>query len=256
MQLDQNYKEEDFDQMLFPVHRLGDGNALTVFPSLRQYKEFSANAKLPFSKVFKYIALCYDKGSPLLKIDSITTRKTTAAHMAGFIVNEEGRFEDEVNNMFQGRNIVINLMIIRYCRLMRSRSYMVLMAGNETLAQIIEDLFNYQSSDDKLKDSGDKIKLLTQAQDYATRMDKLSVEILSGDNNAHLADTLFVIIDIGEEEYIKLTPEDFANTWMINHPTLRARIQKGKEKSASPVKSEESDSKNSALKSEKLNENG
>lgn len=221
-----DYKAEDFSQMMFPFFVMGDKNALECFPVLAKFKEFNAPLEiLPFNKVIKYIGFCYDKGSPLQKIDDMVKKKVTATLLAGFEPNDKGRFEKQVDEMLQGQNLIVNLMIVRYCRMMHSRSYMLLAVGNETLQNTMKQLLAFvPKGEDELKQTTQKTKILSEAKTLAADMDSLSLEILSGDNNIVLNKILYAVSDMVEEEYIKLSPEDFADQWPITHPIITAKV--------------------------------
>lgn len=222
MSITLDYKSADFDQMLFSFYSIGDRPVFECFPVLKKYKEFSIPlVKLDINKVMKYIGYAYDKGSPLQKIEDIVKKKVTAALLAGFIPEESGVFKKEMDAVFKCQNLNVNLMIIRYCRLVRSRAFMVLSVGNETLYNSIKELMSYTpSGDDKLKEHQLKIKLLTEAKNLADDLDKTSVELLSGDNSHSLNNLLYAVSDMKEEEYIELSPEDFADKWSLNHPEI------------------------------------
>lgn len=211
-----DYKPEDFREMLFPFHKTDD--PLKDFPKLQSYSEFNLEIE-DRDKVIKYVGFAYDKGSPVQKIENIIHRKVTAAMLAGF-VDTKNEF---VQGMMKCENVIVNLMIVRYCRMMRSRLYILMVAGNETLNDAFEQLLNYEKSNKKnlLENSEARLKLLSQVEDNARKMDELSVELLSGDNNKDLSDVLYTISDMSEEEYINLTPEDFSKTsWLEGHPKI------------------------------------
>ncbi len=228
MSIAPDYKADDFNHMLFSFFAVGDRDVFDCFPILQKYKEFLE--PLPgykINKVIKYIGYCYDKGSPLQKIEDIVKKKVTAALLAGFEPKPDGTFETEVDDMFRCKNNAINLMIIRYCRLVRSRTYILLTVGNETYYNTIKQLMTYTpkgKDSDVLKETTLKMKMLAEAEDLAKKMDALSTELLSGDNSNTLNSILYAVADMTEEEYIKLTPEDFADQWIVDHPQITAKV--------------------------------
>jgi len=235
MSIHPDYKPDDFSQMLFNFYLVGDRDVFECFPVLKKYKEFAAPlvtrkkdvvvplVEVPINKVLKYVAFCYDKGSPLQKIEDIIKKKVTAALLAGFEPTPKGDFHKNLDDIFRGNNTTVNLMIIRYCRLVRSRTYMVLVVGNETLQNTMKELMDNSGKKDP-KSQQLKLKLLDDATKLAENMDKISLELLSNDNNTSLNNLLYAVSDMTEEEYINLTCEDFADKWPINHPEITARV--------------------------------
>lgn len=215
MQLD--YKPEDFAKMLFPLQ--DSDNVLADFPKLKSYPEFGHDIN-EVDKVIKYVGLAYDKGSPLQKIDNIVHRKVTAAMIAGFANTDDPYIQD----IMKCRNVIVNLMIIRYCRLMRSRTYMVIVTGNEILNDTMEQLMNFEiKKKNLLENSETKLALFEKAKKTAKDNDALSFEFLSNDDNKNLHDTLYTIADMDEEEYINLTPEDYSKIfWLDEHLKIAA----------------------------------
>ncbi len=211
------YKNEDFKGMLFPFHTVTE-NVLEAFPKLRQQPEFIAEIR-DIDKIIKYIGFTYDKKSPLQTIENIIHRKVTAANLAGF----ENTDEEFVQDIMKCNNVAVNLMIVRYCRMLRSRVYMGIVAGNETLNDALLQLLNLKLKDtdkDILEKSRTRMQLLAQVNETAAEMDAISAEFLSDDNN-ELKDILYAISDMSEEEYLNLTPEDFSKTsWEEGHPKI------------------------------------
>lgn len=208
------YKAEDFKDMAFPLYEVE--NMLESFPKLKSCKEFNVEIE-DLDKIIKYVGFAYDKGSPLQKIENIVHRKVTAAQLAGFNTEDE-----YIQDIMKCRNFTVNLMIVRYCRMLRSRLYMVIVAGNETLNDTIYQLLNYEKTNNKnvLENSETRLKLLSQAKETAMEMDELSQQLLS-DDNPILNDVLYQISDMTEEEYINLTPEDFSKeSWLEDHPKI------------------------------------
>ena len=197
------YNPSDFKDMMFPFHSVA-GDVLEAFPKLKLYPEFCVPIQ-DRDKIIKYIGFAYDKGSPMMKFDDIVQRKMEAAAQAGFTFNGD-RFDEEVEKIFRCKNAAVNLMIIRFCRIMNSRSFSLLVASNETLNETIQNLMTYVPKGDVLDDSKTKMGLLKQARELVKETDLLQKAILNDD--AKLLNEMMYIVT--ENDKINLTPEDFS----------------------------------------------
>ena len=210
------YKDSDFADLLFPFHKVKK-NLTKVFPKLADLYQ---GIEIVSDDIILYVGFAYDKGSPLQKLESIVDRKVQAALLAGIEANEEGKFRPEIEAVFKCENKDVNDMIIRYCRLLSSRLYSVIVAGNETMHSTIKELMNYVPTGAKILEQTElKLKLLAKAKETAVDMDKLSVEFLR-DDNKKLNEHLYMVSN-NLEKYINLTPEDYSK---VEHdaPILKA----------------------------------
>lgn len=164
-------------------------------------------------EVVKYIALVYDRKSPLYKIDDIDKRKASAAIMAGF--SYDGEFGENVVRMIRCRVPKINLMILRYCRMCNGRKYALFVAGNESFHGTLSEIMNYVPSDDGdiLKDNKTKLELFEKAKDNAELLDELGHEILAMDKTRELNEGLSVMVEIAGVSDVPLSVEDFVRIW-------------------------------------------
>lgn len=193
-----DYKEEDFSKMMFPVW--GEIDVLETYPQLKGYPEFCA--KVPeINRVLKYIFFTYDKDSPLQKIDNLSQKKKIAMKLA--------KIPDELCEEILKGNKEVNLMIIRYCRMQSSRTYSLLCIGNEAFFSSLAEILNYKSiSDDVLTDTKLKQQIFEKAKQNAEYLDEMGKQFLQGDSTPLVQKVLSNVMD---EEYIKLSPEDFSN---------------------------------------------
>lgn len=209
------YKDTDFSEMLFPFHKVKK-NLTRVFPKLA---DLYSGIEIVSDDIILYVAFAYDKGSPLQKLESIVDRKVQAALMAGFEADKDGKFRPEIEAVFKCENKEVNDMIVRYCRLLSSRLYSVIVAGNETMHNTIKQLMDFIPSgqgEDILSQTELKLKLLKQAEETAVRMDKLSQDFLR-DDNRNLNEHLYMVSN-DLEKHINLTPEDFSK--LEHHPPI------------------------------------
>jgi hypothetical protein len=66
--------------------------------------------------ILKYIAILYDLNSEIRKnVQNYPTRKRIAAKLAGFPLDENGHFSEDVENMIWGKIPKVNSAIIQYC---------------------------------------------------------------------------------------------------------------------------------------------
>lgn len=209
------YKDSDFEDLLFPFHKVKK-NLTRVFPKLADLYE---GIEIVSDDIILYVGFAYDKGSPLQKLESIVDRKVQAALMAGFEADKDGKFRPEIEAVFKCENTEVNDMIVRYCRLLSSRLYSVLVAGNETLHTTIKQLMDFVpqgDGEDLLKQHEMKLKLLDKAKESANDMDELS-QVFLRDDNKNLNDYVYMVSN-NLEKYINLTPEDFSK--LEHHPPV------------------------------------
>jgi len=195
------FNENDFDDLMFPVYALSEtDNAFNKFPSLKKYKEFTAECPLPFNKTLKYIAFMYDAKSPLYAmINNISRRKMEAAYLAGFEYKDTDTFEPSVvENLFKCTNPIINGMILRYCRIQKNIDWSDLVVFEECREKQKEKLFTANADDDKTKDIIQNILLLKKT------ISDLITTILNGDKNKELVNFMYEEI---EEEQLMIKPE-------------------------------------------------
>ena len=180
--------------------------------AIGKYREFD-NAMDYIEKIVVYIALVYDRKSPLFKVDDMDKRKASAAAMAGFPYNDG--FDENVNRMIRCRVPKINLMILRYCRTLSSRKYALFVAGTESFHNTLSEIMNYVPSDDGdiLKDNKTKLELFEKAKDNAELLDQLGHEILSMDKTREINDGLSVMVEIAGMSEVPLSVEDFVRIW-------------------------------------------
>ena len=97
---------------------------------IRAYKAINKNQlKINERSMCEYIALMYDKGSPLwLEVPDYFRRKYEAAVAAGFKVNTAGKFEIQVERMLAGEIPQVNNVIIGYIGLFGLSEYFQLVA--------------------------------------------------------------------------------------------------------------------------------
>lgn len=206
---------DEFSGMLFPLHLVID-KIREKIPRLNQLYQ---GLETP-DNMIRYVAFAYDRNSPFLKLDSIVDRKVQSALKAGYEANTDGTFSDEVNALFKCTNKTCNEMIIRYCKLMKNRTYSMIVVGNQTMDEIIRELLDTKlDSNQIIEGSQKKIKLLGEAQSMAADLDKMCADFLS-DENQNLNEYLYIVSN-NLQDY--MTCEDYSKQpW--NPPSIKAEL--------------------------------
>lgn len=210
----EEFQSEEFAKLTFPIFTLGKNDlVLEKFPRLKTVfnnvviKSEEKILSIDINKVIRYIIFVYDKGSPLIKkIDNLVTRKITGAILAGFEYQDS--FERDVDLMMKCRISDINTMIVKYCRLMKSRLYSLVVVSNESFNGTLEEIMSYKTGGKKsLDDQKKKMELIDQAKTTADNIDEWSLQLLSFDTNEQLKEEFYTIVD---ESDLKLSPEENA----------------------------------------------
>jgi hypothetical protein len=205
------FNDKDFDSLTYNVMQYkSDANLLSVFPTFNDLKSFR-DFKGEKTKVIRYIVLCYDKGSPILKkfIQDDVKRKTAAADYAGFIADDEGLFDNQVDMMMKCQNHEVNSMIIDFVRTFNDPNWALLMTGMESYYQKLQQIMNADFEGGKrdiFQIEETKGKLFKQAQEMSKSLDEAASKILS-DENIFLKRDLYCLIDQESKNKLNITPE-------------------------------------------------
>jgi hypothetical protein len=213
--LSEDFKVEDFKGMLYDIIRVPvDRKLKTVFKDLGAIPEF--NKRLPMSSVarpldpdimLRYVMYAYDRKSPLQRLP-MNRRKIRAAELAA-VPTYHGQYDKFMQQIFRCENVIVNAMIIRYCRMQYPRKFAFLVTGNEAFFNTLNELLNYKPQDeDILKQTELKGKIFNQVKLMVSHLDELASELLSGDTSQGLAEDLMRIAE-GEITQ-KMSPEDYA----------------------------------------------
>ena len=188
-----------FKNLLFPVFDYPEGaNLLERFPQLKQWREFTVPTRHDINKVIRYIVAMYDKNGVAVYESNGFKRKKISAELAGWKPDKDGDFRGAVKEMLDGKDVPINLMIIRYCKLQRSARYSTLVGMREVYYSILNKMLNHD--DISVKES-------QMFEDYEKKIDIRAMEFLNGDVNEEVREDLFQAI---EYEKLELRPEDIA----------------------------------------------
>lgn len=208
-----DFKKEDFDKLMFKVHEVPSKEAvLSHFDKLAECPEFLLeldSLEKHRSKIIKYIVYVYDRNSPFLKIEDIVQRKVKAALKAGFkakIQKNRRVFDIHVDQMLKGYNQNVNKMIVRYCRMQKSKKYMILVAMEEGFWGSLDRALT-RSSNEAQTDIKIRQQILAEEEKNANKIERLTLELLSEDNNRNLMDTLYEVVDEENKRQLRITPE-------------------------------------------------
>lgn len=193
------FKESDFDGLMFPVHRADNSiDFRDQFAEFKLYPEFSVKipSELDRNNLIKYIVFCYDKSSPFRKkYKNLMERKLHAAMEAGFEMTD-GEFSKEVEMVVDCTSPNINSMIIAYCRLHNSMTYRHLV--------LVEQLYFNKEKDVFL---GQTALKMSELRSIREEFDRTMAEFLADENSKGVRKGLYESIN---QERLALAPEDIA----------------------------------------------
>lgn len=182
------YTTDELDKILLPL----DDENLNQNPLAKQI--FGKFPKLD-TPILRYVALMYDKNSPLRsKIPEISERKEECASLAGIKTGKEQIFDLSHEKIVGYINV--------YLRYQSSKIWAVLAANEDVLWQYQQELFkpitDFKNDKDKLQALEIKTKLMSECDAIIKRIESYE-EKLFGDN------------DDKKEEILNYTPENIAN---------------------------------------------
>ena len=83
-----------------------------------------------YLRIFKWVVYVYDRQSPLVKeIPEPMVRKGEGAILAGFTTDEDGKFDEEVEEFMFGKDDEINGLIVAYISRFADPHYIMLVAS-------------------------------------------------------------------------------------------------------------------------------
>ncbi len=197
------FSESDYISMLCNVneHKPDKGDYLQIFPDLRLYDEFSAPLTEPMDRnmIIAWIALVYDHESPFRKkYFDLDERKLRAAKEAGFELNSQGKYDDYLLDIFNGKDNAVVEMIIVYCKLHASTAYSYYVMLE---ALFYNNLKKAVTGEDANKMKMSEVKLIQSEMSVAQR------ELLAHDSNKNIEKALYR--RIGREK-VDFSPEAMA----------------------------------------------
>ena len=157
---------------------------------------FQIDTKLSKRKILTYIAIAYDPNSELRKnIDHLPNRKLICALAAGFTLNKENKFSEEVESILSGNNVDVNRMIAEYCALSHGLDF----AAYSFYARIFVEVMSMAHTNTK-----DMVPLVGKIRQ---EIGSLENKIFGGDEVAAMKRAIYVS---SKQVSLKLQPEDIA----------------------------------------------
>ena len=219
---DYRFTEKEYSKMLLDVHAQPDNvdlyskfkSRLSVYPIFEAFyieneKESGAqkqanyrkanlgkfrNEEISNNKILRYIGYFYDPDSPVnQQINDYKERKTVAAELAGFKLEETGEFESHWQEVLRGNNQSVNLMVIYFLRLFNNTTY-------TTLRITLDQFYNEILPEGDI----DRIQKTTKFVDLLT---KTFMGEEKEKEEKFLKPVLFAIIDKELAEIDQLRPE-------------------------------------------------
>lgn len=185
----------DYSKMMCDVMSLQPKqNPLEEFEFFRKHKVFYVPLiQMNSKKVLKYIALVYDKNSPLHDAyPDIYKKKIVACELSQFVKEPNGQFNGKVSDMISCDNEFINAMIIRYVTGMKSAIYHKFVMFSELFERESASLLLGKSKIDDFKKISKELEICES-------------ELLSNDNLLKVDLTRYYF-----EDKLELRPEDIA----------------------------------------------
>lgn len=197
------YKDQDVAAMLVDPRMLINKQKTSIFgvPAFDLDMSMREN-------VLAYVALVYDRNSPLAQIQDIRQRKRRAAQDVGLILDVA---DPEVEDMMACRIPAVNKAIVTYCRLSGGRLWSVLSASEQALDQAMSQLME----EDRPKDVEDevayhkkKLELIELVRQRSEAIDQMASRLAAGETARAVVEPMEL-----EAMEVPLTPEHYSNLW-------------------------------------------
>jgi len=215
--MNDKYRPADFKELLFNVQQVPfNVDLFDTFPELKKYPEFLEDLgqeEKHKNKIIRFIIYNYDRNSPFIKGESdYNKRKIESALLAGIKHTPLGDLPQWFRDIMAGRNLLVNNMIIRYCREQHSEKWSLLVAGSEAYYNILPDLISRDSDEkDAAAQAKKKGELFLKAETMQQSLEKMKKLILAGDSTREVEKALYRVIE-DENKNLELTPEHMAHT--------------------------------------------
>lgn len=155
---------------------------------------FQVETKISKKKILTFIALMYDPASEARKhIDHLPNRKLICALAAGFTLNTENRFSEDVEAIISGTDVDVNRMVAEYCALSHGLDF----AAYAFYARIFLEVMS--SAHTKAKEM---VPLVGSIRKEITAIEN---KIFGGDEVAAMRRAIYVS---SKQVSLKLQPED------------------------------------------------
>lgn len=196
--IESSFVDSDFNKLTIKVRTIPkERSLLRAFPELGKHSEFRVQLKnINKDKVIRYIVYMYDRNTPFRrKFPDILKRKVEAAREAGFKVNQEGFFDEEVETFLRCKNDKVNDMTVAYARIHRNFKYSFFITMEESFYGLMRSVI------------GGELKDISEMKKVQKELDETMDEFLNDDDNPFLIERFLRYI---EKERLSLRPEDIA----------------------------------------------
>ena len=203
-------KEEEFKRpvyafkgLMYDVFTLEKSGSITKrYPELEVYPEFNPKLylemkPLDFNDLMKYVVAVYDKKGLRVYEENVSKRKKIAANMVGWRQNADGGYPLKIEAILTNKNGLVNALIIRYLKLMRSVEYSSLVAFEEQYFNMISKMIQ----EDISKQDHEAFVKVEES------LNRRVLDFCSGDYAKGLHNSIYESIEL---EKLGLRPEDIA----------------------------------------------
>lgn len=198
------FRTEEFSKMMYRVESIPDTDSLFKrFKELEAYGTFGLELPIGVNrvKVFRFVALLYDKHSPYLMIKDLGVRRINVADFVGFKKDKKG-FIGAYLDILLWRNENVNKMALEYCRIQKSVNYTKIRMREDWLYQSYREVAGYTNP-------LDRSRAYKQLTDMEEDLEASINEFLNEDNNIVLVKLLLESI---EKDRISIKPEVIAKS--------------------------------------------
>lgn len=198
------FKDSQFKAMTWRVHGSADASRVKFSEHVPRWKDLHRDHKAKRIKAIKYFVYMYDYRSPLVStIPVLKERKQCAAVLAGYDLEADKGLLDQIFGLTNQLYVDVVLQMIMF---QKSRTFSVLVAKEEYMSQILEQLISPVTTEDSDKDLlqaySIKAKLNDQLSSLRDEIDALYEELYGGDEQLQ---------EVIEKSEILATPESYAN---------------------------------------------
>lgn len=161
-------------------------------------------------KLIKYTVLCYDPHADLLKLfpGDFNRRKAEAAKLAGFVVNEDGRFDKAAEDCMVGANDDYNTALVAFVVKFNVSDLPAYVMYREVF---FSEMKAAMAADDNMTDkktaSALRKEAILNAEIARTKMHELEVKLFTATESLEVRSALYVV---AEKMRLSLRPEDKA----------------------------------------------
>ncbi|MDA3806305.1 MAG: hypothetical protein PF440_00185 [Thiomicrorhabdus sp.] len=193
------FTNTEFKGMMFNPAKIPDGVSIfKTYPDLKKYQIFkkSPGPQLDNDLIMLYIMCMYDKSTPYKgKYRDVLKRKIEIAHDVGFPLDEKGTYQEPVEEMMKGKNVIVNKKIIEFVRMHRSFKYTFLVTIEASYYNVMLEVM------------AGATKRIADLRSIQEELEETMIQILHDDDNPYLRDA---VLRYMEEERLLLRPEDWA----------------------------------------------